>query len=348
MSLQTPQKVRNETLDWIKMGAACLVVWIHIKFPGTFGTTVRTVGLFCVPLFFAVSGYFSLNADCGVLKRRLFHILRITLAANAIYLLWEVYDRVFITHESGWDYVKLVFSPQGLLRFFLGTSTEPSGHLYFLASLLLCYGMLWIYVRFFGKEEVDYRPLFLVGFFTFIIRLCLEIFPHYSGLTINAAARRNFLFFGVPCFCLGLFLRKYQERILENFHWTWKKSLLVFGVAMAFNFLELYGAGAVDLSIGGTIAVIPLILFSAQYPVLPKSGILSPVTRWLGDISLVVYIVHKLVNYIIQAYSGQVPLFALALKHTYRYPVLVLLVSIGIGVLYCLVKSGWKRLKKRS
>ena len=50
--------MRNKSLDAVKAIAACLVVCIHVSFPGQAGQLVKVLARCAVPFFFMVSGYF--------------------------------------------------------------------------------------------------------------------------------------------------------------------------------------------------------------------------------------------------------------------------------------------------
>ena len=48
--------MRNKSLDAVKAIAACLVVCIHVSFPGQAGQLVKVLARCAVPFFFMVSG----------------------------------------------------------------------------------------------------------------------------------------------------------------------------------------------------------------------------------------------------------------------------------------------------
>ena len=47
--------MRNKSLDAVKAIAACLVVCIHVSFPGQAGQLVKVLARCAVPFFFMVS-----------------------------------------------------------------------------------------------------------------------------------------------------------------------------------------------------------------------------------------------------------------------------------------------------
>ena len=66
---------RNETLECCRILAAVFVVFLHVPFPGLMGRTVNCLARFAVPLFFAISGWFSYGAKPEKLLRRMGKIL---------------------------------------------------------------------------------------------------------------------------------------------------------------------------------------------------------------------------------------------------------------------------------
>ena len=61
--------MRNKSLDAVKAIAACLVVCIHVSFPGQAGQLVKVLARCAVPFFFMVSGYFCYYQNCNASKR---------------------------------------------------------------------------------------------------------------------------------------------------------------------------------------------------------------------------------------------------------------------------------------
>ena len=177
-----------------------------------------------------------------------------------------------------------------------------SGHLWYLTAIFLCYGVLWLYVRFFGTEQVNYTPLYIfsLGLITFHIAM--------GEMAIGVEAQvshelvRNFLFFGLPMFSLGLFLRQYQERIVENFNLNgWKLAGLVLLGAML-SVLQWYGMGTGELPIGMLLLVPALVLWMAGNPILTKNPFLCYVISLFGGVSTSVYITHLVVYDVYNTY----------------------------------------------
>lgn len=74
----TTKLQRNQTLECCRILAAVFVVFLHVPFPGTVGKTVNCLARLAVPLFFAISGWFSYGAEGRKLLRRMGRILLLT------------------------------------------------------------------------------------------------------------------------------------------------------------------------------------------------------------------------------------------------------------------------------
>ena len=86
----TIKPTRNYCLAFFEAIACILIVFIHARFPGTFGRIVESLGRFGVPLFFAVSGFFLIKESSTVeevrakLKKRIIKILIIYLCCALV------------------------------------------------------------------------------------------------------------------------------------------------------------------------------------------------------------------------------------------------------------------------
>ena len=74
---------RNEAMELFKLLASVLVVFIHVKFPGTVGSVTVSLARLAVPVFLAISGWFSFGTKPERLLKRLGHILVLFAAAVA-------------------------------------------------------------------------------------------------------------------------------------------------------------------------------------------------------------------------------------------------------------------------
>ena len=55
------QKIKNHTLDILKVVCSILIVFNHCVFPGTTGEIIKAFSRIAVPIFFLISGYYVFN-----------------------------------------------------------------------------------------------------------------------------------------------------------------------------------------------------------------------------------------------------------------------------------------------
>ena len=284
---------KNETLDICKMVAAFFVVCIHVCFPGAFGRMILCIGRFAVPLFFAVSGYFSYGISSGKAVKRCVRLLKINAICIGLCFLWTLFETRYVGTSTLERWLGMIPSIKALVDWMFLHLNPFGSHLWYLTAIVVCYGVLAIYVRFFGSEQVEYRPFYLVGVFLFIVqfavgdllRLFIDNIPYYLF--------RNGWFIGLPMFILGIFLREYQDRMIENYHLSSVTLLLLFLSGSALSALQWERFGPRELPVGAIVQVIAIILFAQLHPtVARKSRSVRQMVASLGFLSLFTYIAH--------------------------------------------------------
>ena len=123
--------MRNKSLDAVKAIAACLVVCIHVSFPGQAGQLVKVLARCAVPFFFMVSGYFCYYQNCNASKRilsKILHIMKPFAVSVVFYFIWECFMKAW-NGERVWTLDKRTCEyrvSEGIFRvqqYFSGKST---------------------------------------------------------------------------------------------------------------------------------------------------------------------------------------------------------------------------------
>lgn len=292
MTTAATSKTRNQTFECFKLLASVFVVFIHVKFPGTMGEAMTCLARFAVPLFFTVSGYYSFQTGPDRLARRMVRLLTLNALGIVLYFVWYGFAMVYLgtgLPEMLWPRTYHV------VRWLLMGVDPYWGHLWFLPSLALGYGILWGYTRFWGDARVDYRPVYTVSALLLLLMpACFEFFPA-AQVSVPKFAFRNGLFFALPFLCLGIFLREYRDRILRAFCLTGKKLVWIILGAMAFSLLEWHGIGGCEIYLGTMIAVPAMVLLGSLRPTLTRSPLASGILSRLGAVSTGVYLLHLIV-----------------------------------------------------
>ena len=318
----------NQSMECFRLLASFLVVFIHIPFPGAFGSAVNCIARCAVPGFFAISGFFSYGIDSRRLGRRIRSMLVLILAAFGVELLWNC---VLIELEGGSSIGFLramIPTVREILDFFFLCLNPLRDSLWYLPAALEVLCVLWVYVRFFGDSPVNYRPLYIVSTCLFAGALVMGTPGQAAGFQVPVFLMRNGLFFGLPMFSMGLFLRQYHRQILENFSLNRGKLLLLTLAGFAVGLGEWFCIGICDMLLGTTFSTVCIILLSAEYPRITEKPGLSRIISTFGKLSVVIYIVHSLFIDVCERFLQPQPWLA---------PVLVLGMSLAAAL-------AWERL----
>lgn len=345
-----PSHARNQSMECFKIVAAILVVFMHVPFPGKMQGYLIAFANFAVPLFFAISGYFNYGADSKTIARRLKHLLRLYL----VVIVTSVLVGVFMTEVTGGSTVVFLkrFIPDGreIMHWLVYQNDPRNGQLWYLTSACLCYVILWVYVRYFGEDAVNYRALYFAAFSLFGVYYALGCLSFPEGLDIPYMICRNGFYCGFPMFTLGIFLREHQERIINNYELTNRRLLLLIFAGGAFTLLQYHFLGMGLMTLGTVLEVTALLLLLAGHPVVTKrSGFLCACVTRFGAWSTYIYILHVLV---LQIYDGifqkaVATAFSEQLEAWLR-PFLVAGLSFAAAVLFELGERLIRRLRRHS
>ena len=310
-------KERNQTLEFLRILAAVFVVFLHVPFPGLLGKTVNCLARFAVPLFFAISGWFSYRVEPRALGRRFLRSVELELTAILVTVLWK------------WIMGQCVLLPtaDALSQWLLWNVDPFAGHLWYLSAAAACYGVLWLYAMAFRDREIHYRPLYILSVLLLAAHFAMGNFSRFTGIAVDYTRYRNAWFFGIPMFSMGILLRQYRQQA-EKLRW-----LLL--PALALSLLERWILGPSDLPVAMPLAVAALLLLAQAYPRVPEP--LAGMSRWFGPLSTTVYILHLLVY---DAYSRLNLAFP---AEPWLRPIIVAAASILVSALWLTVKNNVKK-----
>lgn len=195
---------RYEGLDILKCFCAFLVVCIHYP-PAVRGSSyLVALTRIAVPIFFMITGFFY--ADAAERKKtgkQLKKIFRLVILSNLLYFAWDILFRLM----QGQDvraFFAAAFSKESAVRFLLLNESPFVWHLWYLSAIFYVLVLVGA-MRKAGAVKLLYllTPLFLV--LTLVLGRYSRIVFHREFLV---SISRNFLFAGVPYFCMGLAIRK--------------------------------------------------------------------------------------------------------------------------------------------
>lgn len=328
---------RNQSLDLCKLIASFLVVFAHVLLPDNIAFLPFPLISFAVPTFFAISGYFSFQAPAHKIAKRFLYVLKLNLIAILLEFISGCFRSWYLS-GSLLPYLQTV--PQMLiqLRDAFFTNEHPLRiHLWYLIALLEIYGILYLYTRFQGKGPFRYQPLYIVAVCLYAINLAFSIFAICVDFYVDPALYYNMLFYGLPMFCIGLFLRQYQDQILENFALTEKKLILLILGGILCVYGEWYGGGQydADIYIGALAIMVPLMLLCISHPVLiDPSSRLAGIFAHLDYYYTGVYILHILMfdfyQFLLQSYAEAF----LGHYEAYLHPFIAIFLSLAVLFLF--------------
>lgn len=324
---------RNSSIDVFRMAAVALVIIQHygLIYPRT-SAAAMWLNLFsrgAVPFFFMVSGYFSWR-DSG--EKRTAYLKKQALTMAKILAVSSVII-IFFNHLFGY---RIKFTLPRLRRLIL--FNEPSflfdqAHMWYMLALiyvlLIAYALEKLKLN---KAAYACAPLLLLA------GVVLDVYLRFAGVR-RACYTRNFLFDGLPFFCIGQFLRRYEGKIMPFFNKKRSVALLIIsaaGLAVEAALSLQFNLASFDITFDRTMFLfLPLLGVGVFLTLLnfPNVGRGTFFAKYARDASLIVYIIHHIVEELIKIIAESVWGIKMYQHATARY-FLILIFSSIIGFAY--------------
>ena len=188
-----------------------MVVCIHIPFPGSVGNYITALSRIAVPIFFMITGYFYSDVvkkgrTAGQIKK----LFILMVEANLIYFVWKwLYTAVL----SDVSFLSSTFTVKNMLKFLFLNDSPLSGHLWYLGAIL--YSLIIVFIA------NNLKLGKILYWLTPVLLLMDLVFGKYSLVLFNREFPyilvRNFLFVGIPYFCIGRMIREgLGQKIKKN------------------------------------------------------------------------------------------------------------------------------------
>ena len=335
----------KRSFEYVKLIAACFVVFAHIHFPGMLGRVLDGMR-FRTPLFFAISGYFSFQTGSERLMKRLRHILFLALVSTALYAVYGAAEHVYLGKGTAISCLIETFKARRIASWLFMNLNPTSFHLWYLSAILTCYAVLWLYVKLReGRGKIDYGPLYTMSACLFAILMLASMKFLGAGVKANLVVYRNGLFLGLPMFCSGLYIREEYEHIVRAFNLTAAKELLIFIAGTALGVFQFIWHAKVDLPLASYFAVCALLLLAI------RASEREDASTWknacahaAGKCSLIVYIMHIMIHRIVLLMAKKSAFWAGVVREKSVYPLVIVGLSLLLGLAVVAVQSCWKRL----
>lgn len=272
--------MRNNSLDILKFICAILVIFIHTPQPTSIELIIDPLQRCAVPIFFIISGYFTLNRPNlnKVLANRINSIVKILCWALALYLTNH------IIHHQSIDIINTIIL--NIKNLVFCNNILYGEHLWYIHAYLYVLIIFWMTNK--------YNCLkFLVYITPILIIAGLYLGKYHEMITGNQCPvyySRNFLFTGLPFYILGILIKKNEtlinQRISKNIVIVGAIAFLTMGSIeeLAFNLYNKSG----DLYISTAFTAVALFIFFLRIKCEKENFI----TRIGKNDSLYLYILH--------------------------------------------------------
>ncbi len=272
----------NYLLDVFKLIAAFSVVIFHVSYILPYSIRFFTFQ-FAVPFFFAISGFFSFkkfdNGDAEYFKRKIKQTFKLYLICCILYII--LYISAHLLKKDFIEYLEKGLSLEMIIKYVVFNNPIFSGgHLWFILALLYVYIYVFLIIRF-RKNDLLLNLIFSMLLIAFAA--VIDIVGDFSQVIT-----RNWLFYGLPCFFIGVFIGKKQDKI-RNIKLIYYLAILVLSLVFKFliQYFKLYIRS--DISIFIMIFSFTILCISIKYCNLIKE---NRINKYFGELSMYIYILH--------------------------------------------------------
>lgn len=306
-------KIKNHTLDILKVVCSILIVFNHCVFPGTTGEIIKAFSRIAVPIFFLISGYYVFNNSKEKVLKKCKRIFKILVFACIFWFAYNVI-RYSVTDIVTLKYYLLNFVNIKVITNFILFNANPFwGHLWFLNALCYCYLIYYFIIK--KNIKIDKYDS-IISIFLIVFYLVFNYFFVDDNFN-NIDYIRNFLFVGLPFFLIGRYLRRKEIANKIRIKYV-LPIILISSITLIIECLT-YSS---ELYISTIIISISLLLICMKKP-----NYSNKVLEYIGaNLVLYVYIIHPGVKYIILWCMEKTKLTSNV--YYYIYPIIVAIISI--------------------
>ena len=183
----------------LKALSAFFVVLIHFPIfcEGLIAPIIRTA----VPIFFIISGYFLVAPDGNISMEKVKHgivkMIKYVLLYNCMFI---IFNYLCYGYATKYDEFKWLFATAVL--------ASPFGHhLWYLTAYLQVLIYLYVAIKYIKREF-----MFHIAPLLYLVGVVLIVWPGTPLLIV-----RNFMFLGIPCVLVGVYLRQHESAIMSWF-----------------------------------------------------------------------------------------------------------------------------------
>lgn len=284
---------RNHTLEMLKLFAAYMVVFIHVRFHGTIGAAINALARFSVPFFFLVSGFFSYGITLDRIKRRIAHLVFLlafsallgTACNAAMFLIKQDFGGLMQYFQQYLDF-------RNILRLLLFNKTVQVEYLWYLfAALYVC--VLFYISMAHGMKD---RTYWTIALSALCLHLILGELLSIFGIFLPNYIVRNYALMGIPFFGLGMLANKYQHKMARVSNCT---IVVLIAVGILETLVSWYFLGIIELYLGSVLILFSLVAVFIKFPNAKPCAL----STLLTGCNAYIYILHPIISgFIINIY----------------------------------------------
>jgi fucose 4-O-acetylase-like acetyltransferase len=221
---------RNWGFDYLKGISCIVVVLLHCPLPGIVGDMVIYAFRFSVPIFFLISGYYSVQKSDGWICHKAGQLLRMLLISEGCYFLWYLFRRCLLEKTEPAAALQEVSAFSHPLRTVLCGS-------FFNGTLWYLYAIVWTYVLLLllRRTRIFERSGFRMSLV--VLLLGIQVIGGYHVRTQHDITEYIFLFrnavtFGLPMTLLGGEISRRESLIRKKLSLFGNLGILLLGNLM--------------------------------------------------------------------------------------------------------------------
>ena len=279
---------------------------IHAPFPGKIGEYFTSLTRVAVPIFFMITGFYYMNVvQRGKRLSQIKKVFWLAVKSNLVFLGWDFIYKIVKGKQELQILFLDAFSLDSIARFFLYNDNKISSHLWYLSAVLYVLLIIW----FIDRLELR-KLLFCIVPFLLLGDLVLG---KYSLLLFNREIPyyyiRNYLFVGVPYFCIGNLIYNFRTkiRLLKGKWLIYAMGLFSVTTLCERGILIYLGKNAVrDHYLSTTFLAISIFVYvlNKQYNETKPERVCGVLSRIGKEYSADIYILHPIFISILQVGAG--------------------------------------------
>lgn len=307
--------IRNNSVDYLKLICALLVVFIHCDYP--YKSEILPITDIAVPLFFCMSGYFV----CGA-KRSVNRIKRIGVIVVWSFLLYLLKTEIFYMLTQHRPFIPTQTDVINLVCF---NDVVFAIHLWYLSAYLYLLVIAYVIDKYDLWKTCFYTiiPLLLIGMYIkyHVNNVCVEQIYYY----------RNWAFVGLPYFMAGALVKAKTPHCKTLKGSAFKMCLFLFTIVLLIFRYKYSGSGMTLLMLRemNLLLLVICIFLLTIHTEIETDNIISRLGK---NYSLYIYIFHLVVMSSIEMAATKLPM---QIYNSYMYinPIVVFFVTIGLTYL---------------